>query len=90
MGISQVTEVLLEFYLVASRRISLRCSDARRWEAYGSGYRFNPSRSTSIAGAEPDVPLTVAFESLPSSLSARPGPYAFSFASRRIFVPSSL
>jgi hypothetical protein len=41
----------------------------------------------SMAAPEPfDAP----FVSLPSLLSARPGPIAFSFASRRMFVPSSL
>lgn len=64
--------------------------ERRKVKAYGSGYRFNPRRSTLIAAPLPDVPLTALPGRSPCLSNAKPGPYAFSFASRRIFVPSSL
>lgn len=41
----------------------------------------------SIAYGESDAPLTF---DLVSPVNESPGPYAFSFASRRMLVPSSL
>lgn len=55
---------------------------------WGSGYLFRPRKSMSVLSLV--RPLTAVPVLVPLPLSARPGPYAFSLASSRMLVPSSL
>ena len=102
MGVAEVDEVLFELVLVAGRiaidisidfrvqrKILRDTSTSWNERTYGSGYRFSPSRSIWISGDDGDS-FVVLLESCPLLSSFSPGPYAFSFASRRIFLPSSL
>ena len=90
MGVTEVAKLLLQLYLMTRASVRLESAiDCPEWRTYGSGYLFKPSRSNSrVPSSVPS--LSVPLASLPALPRSRPGPYAFSLASRRIFVPSSL
>ena len=92
MVVSKLAEVIFEVELMTTNincQLFVHVFRCRK-HTYGSGYLFSPRISISIADPSSVLPVADRPESFPPSLNARPGPYAFSFASRRIFVPSSL
>lgn len=84
VGVAEIDELLFQLVLVSGNRMLILGEGGVKGDyTYGSGYRFNPKRSIS-------TPFLVPLTSLPSSVRSSDGPKAFSFASSRMFVPSSL